>query len=121
MLFKKTNKYYLIILTVSIFLALVIKIIRPLVYNVIQNNVLNSLVGSLPSLFATTGFCMLPLLTVNKQQVKAMSFGVLGLLIYEVEQYWTERVFDVLDLGAIGLGYLISILIYQKIKEKNEL
>jgi len=84
-------------------------------------DIISDLLNCLPSFFATTGLCMLPLIIVKKQHIKTMGFVVSGLLIYEMEQHWTDRTFDILDIIAIILGYLTSILVFKIFKEKDEL
>jgi len=114
-------RYFLIIFFLSVFFGILIKILRVSYNSLFQNNIISNFLNCMPSFFATTGMCMLVLIIVKKQQVKTMGFVVFGLLIYETEQYWTYRIFDMLDIIAIILGYLASILVFKIFKEKDEL
>ena len=57
-----------------------------------------------------------------KQHVIVVFFITLGTMAYEIEQLWTERTFDYLDIVASITAAVIAIVLYQKVfldKPKN--
>lgn len=121
MILNGKSKYYLSIIIVSILIYVTCKIIQS--HNLIlqKSTLLAYLLDSLPSFLHTLGFCMLALIFIKKNQIVTMGFITLGSIIYELEQSIgflniTIRTFDLIDIFAIILGYLFSILIFKIIK-----
>ena len=103
---------------VSILLATLIKLyFRP--YYSGNNHFYKLLLGSLPNFFAVFGSAFIyPLFkgTISfKKHFNATFFITLGVLVYEIEQYWTKGTFDYLDIGASITAAMIAIVLYKKI------
>jgi len=123
---KPNNRiYFSIFVFVSILLATLIKLyFRP--YYSGNNHFYKLLLGSLPNFFYVLGFSFIyPLFKSSisfKQHVIAVFFITLGTIAYEIEQLWTERTFDYLDIVASVAAAVIAIVLYQKVfldKPKN--
>ncbi len=57
--------------------------------------------------------CFFVVWFINKKQLQAMIAVTLGSLVYEVEQIWTKRTFDYMDLIAIITGFLLALIIFK--------
>jgi len=83
------------------------------------------LFGSLPNFCAILGFSFIyPLFkgTISfKEHINATLFITLGVLAYEIEQHWTERTFDYLDIIASIIAAMISIILYKKVFIKSKI
>ncbi len=66
-----------------------------------------------PNLFAALSLCLFAAYLTKKRPIKTMIFASCGILIYEIEQNWTSRTFDYLDIVATIIGLGISILIFK--------
>lgn len=73
--------------------------------------------GYLPNLFAALSLCLFATFWMKKGHIKTMIYVTVGLLIYEIEQNWTDRVFDYFDIIATVVGFVISILIFKYLKK----
>ncbi|MDP2366395.1 MAG: hypothetical protein Q8M94_21790 [Ignavibacteria bacterium] len=116
----KTNIrfYYLFIVIVAVLIATLIKLyFRPCYPG--NNHFYKLLLGSLPNFFYVLGFSFIyPLFKGSisfKQHVIAVFFITLGTIAYEIEQLWTERNFDYLDVIASITAAVIAIVLYQKV------
>jgi len=69
-----------------------------------------------PNLFAALSLCLFASFFTKTGTIKTM----IGLLAYEIEQYWTSRTFDKLDIIATIIGLVISILIFNMFVEKQK-
>jgi len=49
----------------------------------------------------------------SKQPIKTMIYITSGVIIYEIEQIWTSRIFDYMDIIASVLGLVVAILIHK--------
>jgi hypothetical protein len=59
-----------------------------------------------------------------KQHAISVFFITLGTIAYEIEQLWSDRNFDYLDIIASITAAVIAIVLYQKVfldKPKNSL
>ena len=91
------------------FLAKVIY--RPLI---VENNINDyGFQGFAPNLFYTIGACLFAAYWIKKRHIQTMVFVTAGVLTYEIEQIWTSRTFDYLDILATVIGFGISILIFK--------
>jgi arginine exporter protein ArgO len=50
-----------------------------------------------------------------KKYISVVFFITLGAIAYEIEQLWTERTFDYLDIIASIIAAVIAIVLYQKV------
>ena len=73
-----------------------------------------------PNLFAALSLCLFASFFTKTGTIKTMIFVSIGLLAYEIEQYWTSRTFDKLDIIATIIGLVISILIFNMFVEKQK-
>ncbi|NEM98997.1 hypothetical protein [Pontibacter burrus] len=71
--------------------------------------------GFAPSFFYVLGACLLIAGFSNKNIPKNMALAALGAAVYELEQNYTSRVFDYLDLIATGVGLGLALLISEVI------
>ena len=106
------------ILIASFLTTLLVKIyIRPNYSG--SNHFYKLLLDSLPNFFAVFGSAfMYPLFkgTISfKEHFNTTLFITLGVLAYEIEQYWTKGTFDYLDIGASIAAALISIALYKNL------
>jgi hypothetical protein len=70
--------------------------------------------GSAPSFFATFGACFLGLSFFPKHSAQVI-FGItLGQILYEIEQIWTSRTFDIGDIVAIILASFLCLYVHKK-------
>ncbi len=116
--------YFSIIVIASILIATLIKLyFRP--YYSGNNHFYKLLLGSLPNFFYVLGFSFIyPLFKGSisfKQHVIAVLFITLGTIAYEIEQLWTERTFDYLDIIASFTSAIVSILIYRNTLLKSKI
>jgi hypothetical protein len=111
-----TDNYYNkeMLLYFSIFfgiIGLLSKIVyRPFIIS-LQINDFN-IQGFAPNLFAALSLCLFTSFWTKTGTIKRMIFITIGLLAYEIEQYWTDRTFDILDIIATIIRLVISILIF---------
>lgn len=101
---------YLVLFIFSGVLGLAAKFIRRI--NHVECDLARILLGSFPSFFAVIGIAFLSLAYTKVKHQKAIFFCFLGSLIYEFEQVWSSRVFDIYDIIALLLGYLFALTIY---------
>jgi len=76
--------------------------------------------GFAPNLFTALSMCLFASYWTNKGHIKTMIFVTSGILTYEIEQYWTERTFDILDIIATIIGLGVSILIFKLFDRKRK-
>ena len=74
-----------------------------------------------PSYFYTAGICLIGASFSKKNKKNTMIFLALGSLSYEIEQIFSERIFDFKDIAAIVIAFFTSIIILKiyESKEKN--
>lgn len=71
----------------------------------------------LPSFLFVFGICFYAAwFSKNKKQLQAMVIFTLGASGYEFAQIWTKRTFDYMDIGAILVGLLLAVVIFQTIE-----
>ena len=121
---KLTKNYYnkkiLLYFSISFgIIGLLSKIIyRPFILNSQINDFIFQ--GFAPNLFATLSLCLFASFLTKTGTIKTMIFVTIGLLAYEIEQYWTSRTFDILDVVATIIGLVISILIFNMFVKKQK-
>ena len=94
------------------FLGILSKIAyRPLIINSQINDL--GIHGFVPNLFAALSLCLFAAYLTKKGHIKTMIFASCGILTYEIEQNWTSRTFDYLDIVATIIGLGISIFIFK--------
>ncbi len=108
----------IIILAVSILLGILAHTIRH--YYIIEDQFINLIIASLPSFAAALGLSMIPIIAKSKKTISSIMGIATGLLIYEAEQLFTSRAFDINDITAIILGILIGYIIVKKNINTNE-
>ena len=100
------------------FIGILSKILyRPLILNFQINDL--GFQGFAPNLFAALSLCLFAAYWTEKKRIKKMIFVACGLLAYEIEQIWTSRTFDYLDIIATIIGLGISILILMRVIKKH--
>jgi hypothetical protein len=115
---KPNNRiYFSIIVTASILIATLIKLyFRPNYSG--SNHFYHLLLGCLPNFFYILGFSFIyPLFKGSilfKEYVTAVFLIMLGSVAYEIEQLWTERIFDYLDIIASIIAGIFSIYLYKR-------
>ena len=116
----KSNRrsYFAIIIIASFLIATLINLyLRP--YYSGNNHFYKLLLGSLPNFFYVLGFSFIyPLFKgsiSSKQHAISVFFITLGTIAYEIEQVWTEKTFDYLDVVASITAAVIAIVLYQKV------
>lgn len=112
------RSYFAIIIISSFLIATLVKFyFRP--YYSGNNHLYKLLLGSLPNFFYVLGFSFIyPLFkgsVSSKQHAISVSFITLGTIAYEIEQLWTNRNFDYLDIIASITAAVIAIVLYQKV------
>ena len=117
--FNNRNKLLYISLIFGLIGVLIKLVYRPW----IVDNKINDfgIHGFSPSLVYTIGICLFTAFLLNKGHVKAMIFCAIGAMTYEIEQFWTTRTFDYLDVLATIIGFGLSILIFKRISKKDKL
>jgi len=115
---SNSRSYFALIIIASFLIATLIKLyLRP--YYSGSNHFYKLLLGSLPNFFYTLGFSFIyPLFSHSIQLNKyilTVFFITLGTIAYEIEQLWTKRTFDYIDIIASIIAALISIVLYKKI------
>jgi hypothetical protein len=110
--------YFSIIVVASILIATLIKLyFRPSYSG--NNYFYKFLLGSLPSFFYTLGASFIyPLFkgtNTFKKFISVVFCITLGAVAYEIEQLWTERTFDYLDIVTSITAAVIAIVLYQKV------
>jgi len=76
--------------------------------------------GFLPNLFAALSLCLFVSFWNTKNHIRSMMFVTLGILTYEMEQIWTDRVFNYLDVAATIVGLGLSVLIFKYFSRNKE-
>ncbi len=71
-----------------------------------------------PNLFYTLGICLIIPQFVKQRQIRSMIYTTLGVLTYELEQVWTNRTFDLLDIIATLVGFGIAVFIFNRFARK---
>ncbi|MCK5847149.1 MAG: VanZ family protein [Bacteroidales bacterium] len=102
----------IIVLLFSISIAILTHTIRH--YFEIDSQFLNLIIASLPNFAAALGLSMIPLIIKSKKPIISTMGITVGLLIYELEQLFTSRTFDINDIIAILLGAIIGYIIIKK-------
>lgn len=121
---KPNNRIYFSIIVISSFLIATLSKLyfRPDYSG--SNHFYKLLLSALPNFFYTLGSSFIyPLLkdTITvKKYVSVVFFITLGVLAYEIEQLWTKRTFDYLDIIATIIAAVIAIVLYQKVFLNNK-
>lgn len=90
------------------------KVFREELYG--TNIVIDIFIGSTPSFFYLLG--LMSLVAIFSQHLKLHSvlktsfLLMLGALIYEIEQYWSSRTFDLYDVLATLLAFFVFLLVH---------
>ena len=106
---KKLKLYPIIILVLSVLVAILTHTVRH--YFNIENQILILIIASMPSFAAVLGLSMIPIIINSKKPLNAILGIATGLIIYELEQFYTSRTFDINDIAAIILGTIIGYFI----------
>ena len=111
----KSKAFYIYSFSFCFFFAVLIKLSRADFYGI--NFTLDVFLGSLPSFLYLFGLISaIPVFYKNieftsyKKIVPAITVGA---LVYEFEQYWTSRVFDLYDIVATILAFSLIVMIHQ--------
>jgi len=115
---NKLNLQAVVILAISILLVTLAHISRS--YLTTDNSLLILIIASLPSFAAALGGSMLPIIFNSKKPKNAIIAIATGLIIYEFEQYFSSKTFDINDIIAILLGAIIGYFIYTKTPKVSE-
>jgi len=84
-------------------------------YFVIDSLLLQLIINSLPSFCAAIGFSMIPIIINIKKQTQAIMAIGIGLILYELEQYFTIRVFDFADIISSIIGTSLGLIMSYKL------
>lgn len=103
------NKYFCLALFSAI-AGMVSKVARD---TSVDSTPVDCLLGSAPSFFSILGVLFFSKVMVAKEKYsyKYPAFILLGTLLYEIEQIWSNRVFDIYDILALLLGYFLFLII----------
>ena len=104
----------------SLLIALLVKFNRERYYGTSES--IDLLLGAAPSFFYLFGLLMLITFFSKPQEfskfLKYAVFVSLGALAYELEQYWTERTFDIADIAASILATALYFCLQYRICRK---
>jgi hypothetical protein len=120
---SKMNLVFSIILVLFFVIAAVIQNVRELSFE--NHWLFNLFLGSSPSFLYSAGIILLvPIILKPNSHVKFIKssiFVTCGALLYEVEQNWTNMIFDPNDMIAILFGFVLANFIfrYYFAKEQN--
>ena len=92
---------------------------RPLILNAPINDF--GIQGFAPNFFAALSLSLVASFWVKKGHIKTMIAVSCGILVYELEQYWTDRTFDYFDIIATILGLGMSVLIFISLDKRDGL
>jgi len=112
----KSERFYKRSFVVCLVLAIVIKAVRGSFYG--SNDILDIFLGSSPSFLYLFG--LISLIPIVKSDIEFPAFKklaivcTLGALVYELEQYWTSRVFDTYDIIATVLAITAMLVIHKR-------
>ena len=76
--------------------------------------------GAAPNFLFSLGICMFIVFVSAKRPLEKMIYNTCGILLYELEQLWSYRTFDFLDIAATLAGLGLAILIYQRVGVKKQ-
>jgi len=76
--------------------------------------------GAAPNFLFSLGICMFIVFVSAKRPLEKMIYTTCGILLYELEQLWSYRTFDFLDIAATLAGLGLAILIYQRVGVKKQ-
>jgi len=116
----KSERFYKRSFIVCLVLAIVIKAVRGSFFG--SNEILDIFLGSSPSFLYLFG--LIALIPIVKSGIEFSAFKKMaiacsiGALAYELQQYWTSRVFDTFDIVATALA-IITMLILHNRKTSN--
>lgn len=115
----KNRSIFLYISILSGLAALFIKLFyRPRVNHHAVNNFGWS--GAAPNFLFSLGICLFIAFVSAKRPLEKMIYTTCGILLYEVEQLWSYRTFDFLDIAATIAGLGLAILIYKRVRVKRQ-
>lgn len=101
---------------VSIILAIIIQNMRSDMANL--NSISLAILGSAPSFFYVFGsLALIPVIKPNltiQGYIKAALFFTIGACVYEITQLWTDSQFDLLDLFASAIAFVMAVFVYRK-------
>lgn len=92
---------------------------RPIIINSKINDL--GIQGFAPNLFEALSLCLFAAYLTRKNHITTMIFVSCGILAYEIEQIWTSRAFDYLDIIATIMGLVISILIFNRYAKRKRI
>jgi len=106
--------FYIYCFAICLFLSLLVKVYRDNLYGI--DVLLDILLGSSPSFLYLFGLISLVTLITWQSRTSSVLKNTLlltlGALSYEVEQYWSSRVFDYYDLIATLLASFVFLLFH---------
>jgi hypothetical protein len=73
-----------------------------------------------PSFFYTAGMCLIAAAFSKKAPFITMIAIALGSITYELEQFFTDRTFDIKDLIAVMVAFVTSIFIFKLVNPKGK-
>jgi len=75
--------------------------------------------GAAPNFLFSLGICLFIAFVSAKRTLEKMIYTTCGILLYEIEQLWSYRTFDFLDIAATLAGLGLAILIYKRVEVKR--
>src|SRR6056297_3113646 len=75
--------------------------------------------GAAPNFLFSIGICLFIAFVSAKRTLEKMIYTTCGILLYEIEQLWSYRTFDFLDIAATLAGLGLAILIYKRVEVKR--
>ncbi len=118
----RSNNFYILCFVISLLFSILVKIYRESLYGIYA--LLDIALGSSPSFLYFFGLSALVAILIRHSKfnsvVKIIFILMLGALTYEIEQYWSSRVFDLYDVVAILLAFFVFLFVHlESLVEKN--
>ncbi len=118
----KSNNFYLLCFVISFLFSILVSLYRDSLYGI--DVLLDIVLGSSPSFLYLLGLsALVAMLTRHSKfnSVLKISFILmLGALTYEIEQYWSSKVFDLYDVIATLLAFSVFVFAHlDSLFEKN--
>ena len=118
----RSNNFYILCFVISLLLSILVNVYRESLYG--MNVLLDIVLGSSPSFLYFLGLSALVAILTRHLKfnsvLKITFILMLGALTYEIEQYWSSRVFDLYDMAAILLAFSVFVFAHlESLLEKN--
>jgi hypothetical protein len=116
---KLKNKHFIFPSAAIALAGFILSINRPTLFGL--SHFSDLLLGSAPSFLCVLGLSLLAsfiLQTSTSKRFLLVSCSVaVGVLIHEVQQYWSPKVFDLMDIGACLLAIPVAYILYCRVEK----